>query len=165
MPLYIEKSGNLVGCYHSGTDRQTNKWTRKDRATQPMDHGRLRWAIPKIIAHGPGGGSRLQLCQSLRTVRKGFPCWFVDWVFGGVDIYFTNWRKHFHKYFVEVPHMHGLWARGHNFRRLWINPSSRVTLKIGRRSRIWASKASSPYYTYPWLQAFSKDLGKEHPAP
>ena len=42
MSVYIEKSGDLVGCYHSGT---TNKQTkRKDRATQPMDHGRLRWA-------------------------------------------------------------------------------------------------------------------------
>ena len=36
------KSGNLVWCHHSGT---TNKWKRKDRATQSMDHGRLRWAI------------------------------------------------------------------------------------------------------------------------
>ena len=27
------------------TDGQTNERTRKDRATQPMDHGRLRWAI------------------------------------------------------------------------------------------------------------------------
>ena len=25
MPVYIEKSGDLVGCYHSGTDGQTNK--------------------------------------------------------------------------------------------------------------------------------------------
>ena len=38
MPVHIEKSGDLVGCYHSRTDEQT----RKDRATQPMDHGRLR---------------------------------------------------------------------------------------------------------------------------
>ena len=30
---------DLDGCHHSGTT------TRKDRATQPMDHGRLRWAI------------------------------------------------------------------------------------------------------------------------
>ena len=36
MPTYIEKSGDLVG---------TNKQTRKNRATQPLDHGRLRWAI------------------------------------------------------------------------------------------------------------------------
>ena len=35
------RSGDLVGCHHSGTDEQK----RKDRATQPMDHGRLRWAI------------------------------------------------------------------------------------------------------------------------
>ena len=40
MPVYIEKSGDLVGCYHSGTNEQT----RKDRATQPLDYGRLRWA-------------------------------------------------------------------------------------------------------------------------
>ena len=33
MPVYIEKSGDLVGCYHSGTD---DKQKRKDRATQPM---------------------------------------------------------------------------------------------------------------------------------
>ena len=38
MPVYIEKYGDLFGCHHSGTT------TRKDRATQPMDHGRLRWA-------------------------------------------------------------------------------------------------------------------------
>ena len=42
MPVYIEKSGDLVGCYHSGTD---DGQTRKDRATQPTDHGLLRWAI------------------------------------------------------------------------------------------------------------------------
>ena len=41
--LYIlKKSGELVGCHHSGTDGRTNAQTRKDRATQPMDHGRLR---------------------------------------------------------------------------------------------------------------------------
>ena len=39
MPVYIEKYGDLFGCHHSGTTT-----TRKDRATQPMDHGRLRWA-------------------------------------------------------------------------------------------------------------------------
>ena len=45
MPVYIEKNGDLVGCHHSGT---TNKRrTRNDRATQLMDHGRLRWAISK----------------------------------------------------------------------------------------------------------------------
>ena len=42
MPVYIEKYGDLVGCYHSGTTK------RKDRATQPMDHGLLRWANPCI---------------------------------------------------------------------------------------------------------------------
>ena len=43
MTVYIEKSGDLVGCYYSGTDGQrTNERTRKDGATQPMDHGRLR---------------------------------------------------------------------------------------------------------------------------
>ena len=37
MPVYIEKYGDLVGCHHR---RTTNKrQTRKDRATQPMDHG------------------------------------------------------------------------------------------------------------------------------
>ena len=39
MPVYIEKYGDLFGCHHSGTTT-----TRKDRATQPMGHGRLRWA-------------------------------------------------------------------------------------------------------------------------
>ena len=44
----MKKSGYLIGCYHSGTNKQTNEWqTRKDRATQPLDHGRLRWAIRK----------------------------------------------------------------------------------------------------------------------
>ena len=36
MPVYTEKSGDLVGCYHSGTDNEG----RKDRATQP-----LHWTI------------------------------------------------------------------------------------------------------------------------
>ena len=36
------RSGDLVGCHHGGT---TTNQTRKDRATQPMDYGRLRWAI------------------------------------------------------------------------------------------------------------------------
>ena len=35
------KSGDLVGCYHSGTNERR---TRKNRATQPIDYGRLRWA-------------------------------------------------------------------------------------------------------------------------
>ena len=25
MPVYIEKYGDLVGCYHNGTNKQTNK--------------------------------------------------------------------------------------------------------------------------------------------
>ena len=33
----------MVGCYHSGGTNDEQK--RKDRATQPMDHGRLRLAI------------------------------------------------------------------------------------------------------------------------
>ena len=46
MPVYIEKCGDLVGCFHSGTtNKRPNMLTRKDRATQPMDQGRLRWAI------------------------------------------------------------------------------------------------------------------------
>ena len=43
--LYIlKKSGDLVGCYHSGT---TNKRTNKERYSYSanMDHGRLRGAI------------------------------------------------------------------------------------------------------------------------
>merc|ERR1712155_383799 len=36
------RSRDLVGCYHSGT---TDRPKRKDRATQPLDHGRLRRAI------------------------------------------------------------------------------------------------------------------------
>ena len=39
--LYIlKRSGDLIGCYHSGATN--DKLKRKDRATQPMDHGRLR---------------------------------------------------------------------------------------------------------------------------
>ena len=33
------KSGDLVGCYHGGTTNERTK--RKDRATQPLDNGRL----------------------------------------------------------------------------------------------------------------------------
>merc|ERR1712240_689597 len=32
------RSGDLVRCYHSGTNKQTTD--KKDRATQPLDHGR-----------------------------------------------------------------------------------------------------------------------------
>ena len=44
MPVYIEKSGDFIGCYNTG---RTNKRTRKDWATRTqsaMDHGWLRWA-------------------------------------------------------------------------------------------------------------------------
>ena len=30
MLVYIEKSGDMVGCYHSGTDRRTNKQGKKE---------------------------------------------------------------------------------------------------------------------------------------
>ena len=36
---------DLVRCHHGGTNEPTNNQTRKDRATQPMDYGRLRWAM------------------------------------------------------------------------------------------------------------------------
>ena len=36
--LYILKRGDLGRCHHGGTDKQTNKQTRKDRATQPLDN-------------------------------------------------------------------------------------------------------------------------------
>ena len=42
MPLYIEKSGDSDVTIAGRTDGQANERTRKDRATQPMDHGRLR---------------------------------------------------------------------------------------------------------------------------
>ena len=35
MPVYIEKSGDLVGCYHSGTDGQTNKERQSYSANGP----------------------------------------------------------------------------------------------------------------------------------
>ena len=36
---FVEEGGNEEGkCYHSGTSERT----RKERTTQPMDHGRLR---------------------------------------------------------------------------------------------------------------------------
>ena len=35
------KKGDLVECHHSGMDNN-DKHTRKDRATQQMDKGRLR---------------------------------------------------------------------------------------------------------------------------
>ena len=40
-----EKKWRRRRCCHSGTNERTNKQTRKDRATQPFDHGRLRCAI------------------------------------------------------------------------------------------------------------------------
>ena len=48
MPEYIEKVGIWSGVTIAG--QRTNDRTRKDRATQPMDHGRLRWA-KRIIWH------------------------------------------------------------------------------------------------------------------
>ena len=39
MPVYIEKLEVWSGVTIAG---QTNEQTRKDRATQPIDHGRLR---------------------------------------------------------------------------------------------------------------------------
>ena len=42
MPLYIEKSGDSDVTIAGRTDGQANERTRKDRATQPMDHGQLR---------------------------------------------------------------------------------------------------------------------------
>ena len=41
------KKGDLVACYHSGTNERR---TRKDRATQPLDHGRPRWAV-KVVTN------------------------------------------------------------------------------------------------------------------
>ena len=31
MPVYIDKSGGLVGCHHSGTDERKNKQTNEER--------------------------------------------------------------------------------------------------------------------------------------
>ena len=45
MSVYIEKSGDLVGCHYSGTDDRT----KKDRATQQMDQGLLIWAILHVF--------------------------------------------------------------------------------------------------------------------
>ena len=43
MPTNIEKVEIRFGVTIAGrTDGQANERTRKDRATQPMDHGRLR---------------------------------------------------------------------------------------------------------------------------
>ena len=49
------KSGNLVRCHQMTNDKwqTTNERTRKDKATQPMDHGRLRWAFDTAsLCHG-----------------------------------------------------------------------------------------------------------------
>ena len=35
MPVYIEKSGDLVGCHHSGTDKQTKKERQSYSANGP----------------------------------------------------------------------------------------------------------------------------------
>lgn len=40
MPVYIDKSGDLVGRYHSRTTNDER--TRTDRATQPLDYRGLR---------------------------------------------------------------------------------------------------------------------------
>ena len=45
MPVYIEKSEDVTIAQRTKEQR-----TRKDRATQPMDHGRLRWAIAWLCA-------------------------------------------------------------------------------------------------------------------
>ena len=45
--LYILKKKVEIWSDVSIVGGTTNKRTRKDRATQPMDHGRLRWAKRK----------------------------------------------------------------------------------------------------------------------
>ena len=47
MPQYIEKMEDLVGYYHLAG--RTDKRTRKDRATQPMDHGRLMLVAVVVV--------------------------------------------------------------------------------------------------------------------
>ena len=49
------------GCHNSGRDNEQR--TRKDRATQPMDHGRLRWAIVK-------GKQRIKLVDDMSLWRN-----------------------------------------------------------------------------------------------
>ena len=60
MPVYIEK----VEIWSDVTiARRTNNRTRKDRATQPMDHGRLRWAISKFCKRKRIWNKNLQICK------------------------------------------------------------------------------------------------------
>ena len=50
MLVYVEKSGDMVGCYHSGTDRQTNKQGKKELL---MDYGLWTAEMSKWSQGGP----------------------------------------------------------------------------------------------------------------
>ena len=64
MPVHIEKGGDLVGCYHSGTDRQTNKQTN--------EQGKI-----ELLSQWTMDGWDEQLWQVL---HEDDPRWNLDWV-------------------------------------------------------------------------------------
>ena len=57
-------SGDKWRCYRCGTYGRTNKRTREDRATQPMDAGWLSFAIFRFL------DPKFMICQSERLERK-----------------------------------------------------------------------------------------------
>ena len=98
MPVYNDKRGDYVGCYHSRTN---DNRTRKDRATQPLDHGRLRWAKRRkifgegkyLVGRGAGrikcnlplrnweNGKKAEICNNLlKRIHQNFvTTGFVQW--------------------------------------------------------------------------------------
>ena len=65
MPVYIENSGDLVGCYHSGTT--TNEQTRKDRATHYSVNGPWKAEMSNFLS----GSSHL-----FQQIEKRLPIHF-----------------------------------------------------------------------------------------
>ena len=71
MPMYIEKtSGDLVGGHHSGQQRRT----RKDRATQPMDHG----VVVVVVVVVGGSGWYLVVLGQYNLVLLGIKWYWVS---------------------------------------------------------------------------------------
>ena len=149
MPVYIEKSGDLVGCYHSRTDGQTNEQTRKDRATQPMDHGRPKWAIHieniwKV---------KVKVKESLLTIglRGTGSAWHPRRRVRAPTLHLNilkNWEDWPPRYPVD-----------YIFSRWEEEPTWLLTVKMWQISWSWLVKVLIMWKIWPWWD-FCKTFGK-----
>ena len=98
---------DLVRCHHGGTNERTNK--RKDRATQPMDHGRLRWAIQSIPI--TKNWQKYQICWVIFFVDNIAICeasllwWKCSFAFNGDTGNFPDIFRGTHLNFVSQTHI------------------------------------------------------------